>query len=177
MLADQTKVSPWTWFRSDPSVGFSCLSAGWGSGALQRVSLLSPPAAGESRGDTGTRSVTRRQRNSAKSSVTSQDTGNLCWSGGAAAVISAQTSPVHSLDILRAKLTLLQCGVSARSRLEVERAENARALWVKASRQRRRVQRLHANAHMRARMCDDPLHLCAYKVTNTQRKRCLITAL
>ena len=50
------------------------------------------------------------------SSVTSQDTGNLCWSGGTAAFISAQTSTAHSLDILRAKLTLLQCVVCARAR-------------------------------------------------------------
>ena len=68
---------------------------------------------------------------------TSQDTGNLCWSGGAAAFISAQTSTVHSLDILRTKLTLLQCVVCAhaRERWSERASENECGVWVKASRQ------------------------------------------
>ena len=98
---------------------------------MQRGSAACPPALSarsrREQGDTGTRSVTRQQRNSLQSSVTSQDTENLCWSGVAAAFISAQTSIVHSLDILRAKLTFLQCVVCAHARVEVERAEQERA--------------------------------------------------
>ena len=59
--------------------------------------------------DTGTRCLPGRRRETV-----------TFLSGGAAAVISDQTSTEHSLDILRATLTLLQGGVSARSRLEVE---------------------------------------------------------
>ena len=98
MLADQRKVSPW--INADPSVGFSSRSGGNGGNG------------GGGGGETNTRS----DDNVTRCSVTSQDTGNLCWSGGAAAVISAKTSTAHSPDILRAKLTLLQCVVCARSR-------------------------------------------------------------
>ena len=63
-------------------------------------------------------------------SAVGNNTGNLCWSGGAAAVISAQTSTVHSLDILRAKLTLLQCVVCAhaRERWSERASENERGV-------------------------------------------------
>ena len=75
---------------------------------------------------------------------TSQDTGSLCWSGGAAALISAQTSTAHSLDILRAKLTLLQCVVCARARgVGASRAsENERGVQAGWSRAETRSLRL-----------------------------------
>ena len=133
MLADQTKVSPW--INADSSVDFPFLSlptaeewGGRGGGG------------GTHRHPVGDDNVTR-----CGAPVTSQDTGNLCWSGGAAAFISAKTSTAHSLDILRAKLTLLQC---ARVHVELERAERVRTSAVcKQAAGSRSSAYPHASAH------------------------------
>ena len=127
MLADQTKVSPW--INADSSAGFSILS------------LPGERGGGETATPGQDDNVTRCGAPSLH-----KTRGNLCWSGGAAAFISAKMSTAHSLDILRAKLTLLQC---ARVHVELERAERVRtsAVCKQAEAGSRSSAYPHASAH------------------------------
>ena len=117
MLADQTKVSPW--INADPSVGFSCFDPSGGN-----------------RGDTVGDNIFTITFAPEPRHFTRHGKPLLVWRS-CSIYFCTNISTVHSLDILRAKLTLLQCVVCAhaRERWSERASENESGVWVKASRQ------------------------------------------